>query len=120
MGRVLVCGGRDYNNEHYLCGFLDAYHATKGVSHLIEGGANGADYQARCWAKANNIQFRTYKADWKKYGKSAGPRRNQLMLDDGNVDVVIAFPGGDGTADMVDRARSKHIQVIRACESHRR
>jgi len=114
MGRVLVCGGRDYGNFMYLCGFLDCFHAHVGISHLIEGGSEGADYQARRWAQANNVQLTTYKADWKKHGKAAGPIRNRAMVERGMPDVVIAFPGGNGTADMVNVARSKHIPVIRA------
>lgn len=114
MGRVLVCGGRDYHNVVYLWGFLDCFHAQTGITHLIEGGAGGADYQARCWAKSRNVQFTTYKADWAKHGKAAGPIRNRTMVERGMPDVVIAFPGGTGTADMVTVARSKHIPVIRA------
>jgi predicted polyphosphate/ATP-dependent NAD kinase len=114
MGRVLVCGGRDYHNTAYLCGFLDCFHAQVGITHLIEGGADGADHQAQCWAKSRNVQFTTYKADWKKHGKAAGPIRNRTMLDKGMPDVVIAFPGGHGTADMVTYARSRRVPVIRA------
>jgi len=113
-GRVLVCGGRDYQQVQYLCGFLDSYHATEGIAHLLEGGASGADYQARCWAKANNVEFTTFKAKWDKQGRSAGPLRNRVMVDDGKPDVVIAFPGGSGTADMVDYARYRNVPVIKA------
>jgi predicted polyphosphate/ATP-dependent NAD kinase len=114
MGRVLVCGGRDYNNIPYLYGFLDCFHAQVGITHLLEGGATGADAAARMWAVARRIQFTTYPANWSKHGKAAGPIRNRAMLDEGKASVVIAFPGGVGTADMVTYARSKHIPVIRA------
>lgn len=48
-----------------------------------------------------------------KYGKSAGPIRNQTMLDDGKPDLVLAFPGGRGTADMVAKAEKHGIPVRR-------
>ena len=44
-------------------------------------------------------------ADWAKYGPVAGPIRNQDMLDLHRPKMVIAFPGGKGTADMVKRAK---------------
>jgi len=53
-----------------------------------------------------------YKADWHLHGKAAGPKRNQRMLDHGRPKRVIAFPGGKGTADMVDRARVAGVDVI--------
>jgi hypothetical protein len=51
------------------------------------------------------------KADWRKYGAAAGPIRNQRMLE-GPPDIVVAFAGGKGTADMVQRARAAGIAVI--------
>jgi hypothetical protein len=112
--RVLVCGGRGYANYRYLYGFLDCYHATVCITHLIQGGASGADFHALQWANMRNIQSTTFKADWEKHGKKAGPLRNREMLDVGKPDVIIAFPGHNGTADMVNYARSKNYHVIRA------
>lgn len=53
-------------------------------------------------------------ADWSKYGKAAGPMRNQKMLDEYKPDLVVALPGGRGTADMVSRARVAGVEVIEA------
>lgn len=114
MGRVLVCGGRGYANFRYLYGFLDCFHTTVGITHLIQGGASGADYHALQWANMRNVTQTTFKADWKTHGNSAGPIRNRLMLDRGMPDVVIAFPGGKGTADMISYARIKNVPVIKA------
>lgn len=52
----------------------------------------------------------THRADWATYGDSAGPRRNQEMVDSG-LDLLIAFPGGMGTADMVRRAKAAGVPV---------
>lgn len=49
---------------------------------------------------------------WKDHGKAAGPIRNQLMLDDFKPDLVVAFPGGKGTADMVKKAQDAGVTVI--------
>lgn len=111
--RILVCGGRDYENVAKLWAELDAIDIDGVVRLVVDGGAAGADYWAHQWALARNKPYHRYFADWKTHGKAAGPIRNQRMLDEGNPDLVVAFPGGKGTADMVDRATKANIKVIR-------
>lgn len=79
---------------------------------IINGGAHGADKASTDWAVCAYVPFNEYPADWKKHGKAAGPIRNQQMIDIGKPNVVIAFPGGSGTADMVNRAKKANIKVI--------
>lgn len=79
---------------------------------IIHGGAKGADLWADYWAVHNFCPVHEFKADWDKHGKSAGPIRNQQMLDEGKPDLVIAFPGGRGTEDMKARARKAGVKVI--------
>jgi len=121
--RVLVCGGRDYNDgakvKKTLDDFCDMrglvddeYNMPLGVT-VIHGGATGADRWADEWAVTNWLPIKEYKADWKAHGKAAGPIRNQQMLDDGKPDVVIAFSGGKGTADMISRAEKAGLPIIR-------
>lgn len=87
------------------------------ISFVIEGGALGADRIAREWAKTRGVPFHTENAEWDKYrqpsGKNpAGPIRNAKMLTLG-PQVVIAFPGGTGTSNMLSQARAKGIPTIR-------
>jgi hypothetical protein len=120
--RVLVCGGRDYSStdawnwlEHNAkdeIAFATGCTSPLQLSALIHGGARGADEGASQWGHSENMKVLAFLADWKKHGKAAGPIRNQKMIDEGNPDVVIAFPGGRGTADMVRRAHSAGIRVI--------
>jgi len=107
--RVLVCGGRDYNDGPAVSAAMApiAYR----VEVLIEGGAVGADRQGKMWAMRRDIPVETFAADWKRYGNRAGPIRNQRMLDEGKPDLVVAFPGGRGTADMVRRAKAAGVEV---------
>ena len=111
--RVLVCGGRYYANKDLLFRVLDTAHAANPIVLLIHGGASGADALADEWQKQRMVRTRRYNADWLRHGKAAGPIRNQLMLDDGKPDLVIAFPGGRGTADMVRRADAAGVPVVR-------
>ncbi len=111
MTRVLVCGGRDYSRADHVWDVLDKIHHDKPIDQIIQGGATGADGAARGWAMSRGVTCTTVLADWDKQGKAAGPIRNQRMLDEHNPDMVVAFPGGRGTADMVRRARVAGIPV---------
>lgn len=115
--RVLVCGGRDYKipegRTNPVGEALDGLWLAHNRSvTIIEGGAKGVDALAREWARKMSCPLETYFADWDEHGKAAGPIRNQRMIDEGKPDLVVAFPGGRGTADMVRRARAAGIEVI--------
>jgi|SRR5580700_6683438 hypothetical protein len=114
MTTVLVCGGRDYANREHVFAMLDALHAKYNFTHLIEGGARGADSFARGWAMKRGLSRYTYYADWNAYGVRAGPIRNSNMLADGRPTLVVAFPGGRGTADMLRKARAAGVEVVEA------
>jgi hypothetical protein len=109
--RVLVIGGRDFDDPELLNEALDRLHRERGVTALIHGDARGADRLAGEWATANGIPVETHPADWKRCGRGAGPMRNRSMLDE-RPDLLVAFPGGKGTADMVRRARKAGLDVI--------
>jgi len=111
---VLVCGGRDYSDYATLSAFLDGYARDHQVVKLVHGAASGADKLAGRWARERGIPVREFPADWVMYGKAAGPIRNRRMLDEGRADVVIAFPGGWGTADMIRQAADRGIPIIDA------
>jgi len=78
---------------------------------MIQGGATGADKLAKEYAQLNNIPYVEEKADW-SLGKKAGPIRNELMLKKYLPDLVIAFPGGRGTDNMVRLAKSYGVETI--------
>jgi hypothetical protein len=111
MTRALVCGGRDYNDRDAVYAALDHLHAEHRFSMLIAGGARGADALAYEWATARGVPNEVYMADW-ALGPKAGPIRNQRMLDDGKPSLVIAFPGGKGTAGMMAIARRAGVRII--------
>ncbi len=72
---------------------------------IISGGASGADSIGERYAMEHGLEIERYPADWKKYGKSAGPIRNQQMAD--ICDFVICFWDGQsrGTRSMIDCAK---------------
>lgn len=92
---------------------LNKLHADHGIEQLIQGGCpTGADRHARDWAERRQIHVKTYYADWKQHGRSAGPKRNARMIQNARADIVVACPGGKGTADCVRRARTAGIPVL--------
>jgi hypothetical protein len=113
---VLVCGGRDYADVRALNEALDAIHSEKNITRLIHGAARGADSLGATWARSMGIHALAFPADWSKDGKAAGFVRNARMLRDGCPDLVVAFPGGKGTAHMVKLARAAGVAVLEFAE----
>jgi len=108
--RVLVCGGREYGDRYSVYRTLDDMSPKPTM--IIHGGAHGADMLAHDWAVYRQIPRRVFMADWANQGRSAGPLRNARMLVEGKPHIVIAFPGGRGTADMVRKAKVAGVPVI--------
>ena len=109
--RILVCGGRDFCDRTLLGRELDRLHRLSSLSLVIHGAAQGADALAGAWAQNRGIEEVRFPADWKKHGRAAGPLRNKQMLDEGKPDLVVAFPGGRGTANMVMQAQQKNVAI---------
>lgn len=112
---LLVCGGRNFSDEELMRQWLSNLQPDA----VIHGGASGADSLAGSVAAAMGIPVSAYYADWKKYGRAAGPRRNQAMLEalldaekSGWDVMVLAMPGGRGTDDMVKRATEAKFEVV--------
>jgi hypothetical protein len=105
-------GGRNFEERQALNETLNRLRQERGFSHVIVGGARGADTFGEEWARAAGVPCTLYEADWKGPARKAGPIRNQRMLDEGKPDLVVAFPGGRGTAHMMRIAREAGIEVI--------
>lgn len=112
MTRAIVCGGRDLEDRKRLRAHMNRLHDQHHFTEIIHGCAPGADTAAAEWAVLNEIAIDPHPADWDRYGKRAGFIRNTEMLAM-KPDIVIAFPGGRGTAMMVDIAKSARVRVIR-------
>lgn len=105
--RLLVTGGRDYDNRAHVNAVLDALSPDT----VIHGGASGADRLAADWARRHSVREIVEIAEWSVYGREAGPIRNAGMLRHG-PDLVVAFPGGKGTANMIRTAVKAGVPVL--------
>lgn len=133
--KVLVCGGRWFtrcNKRKGEDGYEEALdkalaeenllddtlwgiyqkHSDTGIL-IIQGGAKGADLSARDWAVHHNVEYQQFDADWDEWGIAAGPVRNRRMMNEGKPDLVVAFKGGKGTANMIDIAERFGTEVVK-------
>ena len=111
--RILICGGRNYNDKEKFDAVMEMVRPWLApLFCIIQGGARGADRLAMGWAFFEGCPMIEMRANWDKYEKSAGTVRNRWMLEYAMPDLVIAFPGGTGTANMIKQARSAGIDVF--------
>lgn len=120
MRRVLVTGSRNLNQSHRpnIFGDLRAQaNIAGGLDKLIVVHGDcptGADALAHEFCEFfPDVTEERYPAEWKIYGKAAGPVRNSVMLAT-KPDVVLAYPRGEspGTTDCFTKARAANIPVI--------
>ena len=110
--RVLVCGSRKWYQRAIIRRRLEQL-PEKTI--IIHGAARGADTMAGEIARKLGFGVRQYSALWSDHGRAAGPMRNQVMLEEGKPDLVLAFhaykTGDKGTRDMVKKARDANVAV---------
>ena len=107
--RLLVSGGREFDDVDFIVNRLNRLHESRSITELIHGAARGVDTICGYWAdEVVGITSTAVPAEWLdedgNYDKGAGHKRNQQMLAEYRPDALFAFPGGRGTADMVARA----------------
>jgi hypothetical protein len=110
--RVVVTGGRDYNDAETVDRELQRVMRSAGGRKIvfINGGAPGLDTLVRKWCEAHGVPCITMFAPWDShYRNRAGPIRNQWMIDYAMPTYGLIFPGGRGTADMHERIKSSGI-----------
>lgn len=121
--KLLVCGGRDFDDRDLVSMTLDAAVQYAGCREIICGynpadkRFQGADQLAYEWAVGAEVACRTFPADWKKHRRAAGPIRNSEMAAD-KPDECVAFPRangewGNGTLDMIGKAARAGAMVHR-------
>lgn len=108
--RLLICGSRNWTDRNIIEASFDMFKEGS-IEILINGGARGADSIAESIAISRNIPVKKYKAEWEKFGKSAGYERNKQMLTEGKPDLVIGFiiSNSKGTRNMLDLAENNGV-----------
>lgn len=116
MIKLIVAGGRDFNDYDLVKKEADIFISEMKLTEiiLISGGAKGVDALGEKYALENNLQVEIFKADWSKYGRAAGPKRNAEMAK--SCTHLLAFWNGEskGTKSMISLAKkeNKTVKVI--------
>ena len=106
--KLIIAGGRDYTRRKSDVAFLDGI--KEQVTEVVSGCYTGADAFGEKWAWRNGIPVKQFPADWDRYGKPAGPIRNQQMAK--YADAVVLLPGGEGTASMYREAVIQGLRIF--------
>ena len=111
--RVVVCGGREFADAGLLEVSLDHLFSKRKREELVilSGGARGADTLGAAYATSRGIEVDVFMADWTKYGRAAGMRRNAEMI--ATADGLVAFWDGvsKGTKHAIEYATKKGLSV---------
>jgi hypothetical protein len=109
--KVIIAGGRGFDNYNLLSDSCDKILSNQNQVEIVSGTANGADKLGEKYANEKGYPIKQFPADWDKYGKSAGYKRNEEMAK--YADALIAFWDGKskGTKHMIDLARRYELKV---------
>jgi hypothetical protein len=108
--KVIIAGGRDFVPVSLDFMTIQDILTKSGAEEVISGCCRGADKFGELCADNLGITIKRFPADWMKYGKSAGPRRNREMAR--YADAIILMRGGKGTADMRSAAISANLKIL--------
>ena len=109
--RLAVIGSRDFKDFDLLVKSIEEFCAEDPPTLIVSGGAKGADSLAERYAGERGIETQIFLPDWQKFGRSAGFRRNQDIVD--SSDVCIAFWDGSskGTLSSIEMAKKREIPL---------
>jgi len=110
--KVIIAGGRTFNDFDLLCENCDIILSKYTNVEIVSGTANGADKLGEKYAKERNYSIKQFPANWGKFGKSAGYKRNEDMAK--YADFLIAFwdNKSKGTKHMIDLAKKYNVKSI--------
>ena len=110
--KLIIAGSRTFTDYQFLSHVLSSHKHL--VSEVLHGGARGADRLGFRWAVRHHVRSRCFAADWARFGRSAGVRRNHQMAQAGDMLVAFHVNNSPGTAHMIAcmRALGKPVVVI--------
>lgn len=116
--KIVVCGSRNFENYPLLRKVMGDVVAHVCAEHpaaeiiIVSGGARGADMLGEKFAAESGLSVERFPANWRRFGRGAGPRRNAQMA--AVASLVVAFPIGasKGTANMIKQAEKRGIECV--------
>lgn len=123
--KVIIAGSRTVRDRKAVFDILDEVHAVSPITEVVSGKQvsydevtgekYGADYLGECWAKSMGIPIKEFPANWRKYGRRAGFKRNVLMGDYGESLIAFWMNESRGTGHMINimKTLKKRIKICR-------
>lgn len=111
--RLLVCGGRHFDDSILVDGQLSRVHSKTPIKVLIHGGLPGLGVPVEAWARRTGVHLVRYPANF-TLGKQGDFERDSFMLEDSRPDVLLVFPGGRRTVQLSGRAQARGIEIQHA------
>lgn len=113
MLRVIIAGSRDFTDYELLERLLDMYFQRYSPDQIeiVSGGARGADSLGERYAQSRGMALNVMPADWKRFGKSAGYRRNESMAIYSTHCIVFWDGESRGTQHMIDLANQYNLAL---------
>lgn len=113
MYYLIIAGGRDFGDYPLLERTVDQFlEDVQDEITIFCGMARGADSLGERYAESHGYAVRYFPPDWRRYGRAAGPRRNQEMAEE--ADALAAFWDGSspGTGHMIQSARRRGLRML--------
>jgi len=115
MYKLIVAGCRHYNDYLLLGKSVSAFMLESGLhtenTEIVSGGAKGADALGERYAKEFSLPLNVFEANWKQYGRAAGPIRNQQMAEYSTHLLAFLREGSKGTRSMIKIATKKGLKI---------
>lgn len=110
--KVIIAGTRWFNDYALLKERCDFYLSSIKVDAILCGECKGADLLGKRYAEERGVPVESFPADWKRYGRAAGQKRNKQMAD--AADCLIAFWDGEskGTKGMIKFMGDKPVRIV--------
>lgn len=110
--KVIIAGSRNFNDYNRLKKLCDNILCLQTDIEVVSGTANGADKLGEKYANEKGYKLKQFPANWDKFGKSAGYKRNEEMAKYAESLIVFWDGKSKGTKHMIDLAE-KHFLDIR-------
>lgn len=109
--RLIVAGSRNFDDYQLLTEQLDEISNKYNIIEIVSGTARGADTMGEVYAIGNNIPVKRFPADWDRYGKSAGYRRNEQMAQYADACICFSVDNSKGTEHMINLSKQYRLKL---------
>jgi len=109
--KIAIIGSRDFKNKKLLGLHMKKLKESHTITHIVSGGAKGADTMGVQWANKNDIETIVYYPDFKKHKRAYHFRNRQIVHES---DIIVAFWNGNstGTKYTINYAKTLEKEVL--------